>query len=247
MRRAVAAGLAGSVSACVLIAVALSPGGETASAAAAPEVIGHSVGGRPIEAVQVGDPGGDRVALVVGVIHGDERAGLRLIEAIRQAATSLEGTQLWLIRTVNPDGLNMSSRKNAHEVDLNRNFPFRWRPGGKSRDSGYYPGPKPASEPETKAVMGLVERIRPDVSIWYHQDWNAVLACKGRPEDGARYAKLVPMRTSCRGNRLHGTAVSWEQHVIPGSDAFVVELAARVSPGQVTRHAAAALGIAREG
>jgi protein MpaA len=93
--------------------------------------------------------------------------------------------------------------------------------------------------------MSFVRRIRPDVSIWYHQDWNAVLACKGKPSDGARYATLVPMRTSCRGNRLHGTAVSWEQHRIPGSDAFVVELPGRVSKGQVQRHRNAAIETAR--
>jgi protein MpaA len=244
MRRAVAAALVGPAVAGVL-ALALGTGGQDAQAAA-PEVIGHSVGGRPIEATQLGDPGGERVALVVGVIHGDEKAGLRVIERIRQSATALEDTQLWLITTVNPDGLNLSSRKNANEVDLNRNFPFRWR-GGVPKSSGYYPGPSPASEPETKAVMGFVRRIRPDVSVWYHQDWNAVLACKGRPRDGARYAKLVPMRTSCRGNRLHGTVVSWEQHVVAGADAFVVELAGRVSQGQVGRHAGAAIAVARDG
>jgi protein MpaA len=245
MRRGLAAALAGpAVAGALFLALGW---GDQAAGAPAPEVIGHSVGGRPIEATQVGDPSGERVALVVGVIHGDEKAGLRVIEAIRRSATALEGTQLWLIRTVNPDGLNLTSRKNANEVDLNRNFPFRWRPGGKSRDSGYYPGPAPASEPETKAVMDFVKRIRPDVSVWYHQDWDAVLACKGRPEDGVMYARLVPMRTSCRGNRLHGTAVSWQQHAIRGSDAFVVELAARVSAGQVTRHMAAALGVARDG
>ena len=244
MRRGLAAGLVGPAVATAL-AFVLGLGGQAAGAPG-PEVIGHSVGGRPIEATQVGDPTGERVALVVGVIHGDEKAGLRVIETIRRSATALEGTQLWLIRVVNPDGLNSSSRKNANEVDLNRNFPFRWRPGGKSKGSGYYPGPAPSSEPETKAVMSFVRRIRPDVSVWYHQDWNAVLACKGRPDDGARYAKLVPMRTSCRGNRLHGTVVSWQQHAIRGSDAFVVELAARVSKGQVKRHARAAIAVAKD-
>jgi protein MpaA len=245
MRRAVAAGLAGSVLACALVAAALAPAEPVARPAAATEVIGRSVQDRPIRARQFGDPNGEHVVLVVGVIHGNEKAGLRVVDRIAGNVPALVGAQLWLITTTNPDGQRHNTRKNAHAVDLNRNFPFRWTPGDKSKGSPFYPGPKPASEPETKAVMGFVRRIRPDVSIWYHQDWNAVLACRGRPEAGAEYAKLAEMRLSCRGNRLHGTVVSWEQHAIPGAQAFVVELPARVSAGMVTRHANASIELAR--
>jgi protein MpaA len=206
-------------------------------------VIGHSVRDKAIEAVQFGDPAAEHVVLVVGVIHGDERAGLRVADEIARDAAGIQGAQLWLIRSVNPDGLGRRSRKNVNAVDLNRNFPFRWR-GGVPKSSGYYPGPKPASEPETRAVMAFVRRIRPDVSIWYHQDWNAVLACRGRPDSGAQYAKLAGMRTSCRGNGLRGTVVSWEQHAIKGAEAFVVELPGRVSAGQVSRHADASIALA---
>ena len=51
--------------------------------------------------MQLGDPTADRVALVVGVIHGDERAGLRIVRAIKREASrhasELAGTQLWAI------------------------------------------------------------------------------------------------------------------------------------------------------
>src|SRR5215207_78774 len=111
-------------------------------------MIGHSVLGRPITAVRLGDPA-ERVALVVGVIHGDEGAGLRIVERIRRREGELQGVQLWLIASVNPDGSRARTRKNAHGVDLNRNFPYRWR-GDQPHSSGYYPGPAPASEPETR-------------------------------------------------------------------------------------------------
>ena len=52
--------------------------------------------------------------------------------------------------------------------------------------------------------MDFIRRIDPDVSVWYHQPWGAVLACRGRPAIAARYAKLVRMGTSCRGNGLPG-------------------------------------------
>ena len=44
-------------------------------------MVGHSVQGREIRALRVGDPAAERVALVVGVIHGDERAGLGVTRA----------------------------------------------------------------------------------------------------------------------------------------------------------------------
>jgi murein peptide amidase A len=209
-----------------------------ASSATQREVLGGSVQKRPITAVQVGDPSGSRVALVVGVIHGDERAGLGIVRAIkREAAThtgALAGTQIWAIATVNPDGLRAHTRKNSRGVDLNRNFPYRWR-GDVPHSSGYYPGPRPASEPETRAVMAFVRRIQPDLSIWYHQPWGAVLACHGNPRIAVEYARLVGMPTSCRGAGLRGTAISWETRTVPGSSAFVVEM----PPGKISAHSAA--------
>jgi protein MpaA len=215
------------------------------------QLVGRSVQRRAITAVQIGDPSGTRVAMVVGVIHGDERGGLRIVRAIKRQAAAhpgrLAGTQLWAIATVNPDGLRAHTRKNSHGVDLNRNFPYRWR-DHVPHSSGYYPGPRPASEPETRAVMAFVRRIRPDLSIWYHQPWGAVLACHGRPQVGVEYAKLVGMRTSCRGNGLRGTAVTWEANVIPGSAAFVVEMPpGGISGRTATRQARVALTVAEGG
>jgi murein peptide amidase A len=214
-------------------------------------VIGRSVQKRPITAVQVGDPTGTRVALAVGAIHGDEPGGLGIVRAIKGEAArdraALAGTQLWVIDTVNPDGVRAHTRKNAHGVDLNRNFPYRWR-GGLPHSNGYYPGPRPASEPETRAVMGFVRRIQPDLSIWYHQPWGAVLACRGRPPLAAEYAKLVGMRTSCRGKGLRGTAITWEMHAFPGSSAFVVEMPpGAISTATAERQARAALTVAEGG
>jgi len=246
VRLSVAAGLA-----VVAVATAAFGHGATAdppaSSATQREVIGRSVQKRAITAVQVGDPAGARAVLMVGVIHGDERAGLRIIRAIKSEAerhATLAGTQLWAITTVNPDGLKAHTRKNSHGVDLNRNFPYRWR-SKVPHSSGHYPGPRPASEPETRAVMAFVRRIRPDLSIWYHQPWGAVLACHGSPQVALEYAKLVGMQTSCRGTGLRGTAISWETHTVSESSAFVVEM----PPGEIRgrsalRQARAALAVA---
>jgi murein peptide amidase A len=241
-----------AVVAVATVAVGVARGGAaaepTAKAATQQELVGKSVRKRSITAAQLGDPAGTRVALVVGVIHGDERAGLRIIRAIKREASrqaaELAGTQLWAIATVNPDGLRAHTRRNSHGVDLNRNFPYRWR-GNVPHSSGYYPGPRPASEPETRAVMAFVRRIQPDLSIWYHQPWGAVLACHGSPQLAVEYAKLVGMHTSCRGTGLRGTAISWETHAIPGSTAFVVEMpSGTISGHSAARQARAALTVA---
>jgi protein MpaA len=244
------ASLAAAVTLATVAAGAMGAGAADppATASTQQELLGRSVGKRAITATQIGDPAGTRVALVVGVTHGDERAGLRIVRALKREARgradALAGTQLWVIATVNPDGLRAHTRKNAHGVDLNRNFPYRWR-GDVPHSSGYYPGPRPASEPETRAVMEFVRRIRPELSIWYHQPWGAVLACHGSPRVAVEYAKLVGMATSCRGRGLRGTAISWETDAIPGSSAFVVELPpGKISGRSVSRQARAALTVA---
>jgi murein peptide amidase A len=235
--------LLGSIAIAVGVAPS-APADQTASAAAETRVIGHSVQGRAITAVQLGDPAAERVALVVGLIHGDEHAGLRIVDRIEGRAAELQGVQLWVIPSVNPDGGRAHTRKNAHGVDLNRNFPHRWR-GGLPHSDGYYPGPAPASEPETQAVIDFVRQIKPEISVWYHQPWGAVLACGGRPAVAARYAKLVRMRTSCRGKGLRGTVISWENAELPDSQAFVVELpAGKIRPRAARRHAGAAIAVA---
>src|SRR3954452_21485965 len=67
------------------------------------EVIGRSVQGRAIRAYHLGDPTSPRKAVVLGSIHGDETAGIRVTEGIRRGSPVHE-LDLWVIPTVNPDG-----------------------------------------------------------------------------------------------------------------------------------------------
>ncbi len=210
--------------------------------------LGHSVKGRTVKALRLGDPGSLHKALVVGSIHGDETAGLRVVRELRRRYSGIRGVDLWTVFTVNPDGVARDSRRNAHGVDLNRNFPFRWH-GGVPRSSGYYPGPRPFSEPESRLVRRLVMRLRPRISIWYHQPWGQVLApC--RPGDAhleRRYSEVsgVPLKR-CHGEHLPGTAVKWQEHRFPDTDAFVVELpAGHISQDAARRNARAALATIR--
>jgi hypothetical protein len=209
---------------------------------------GHSVDGVPLRAVQLGKGGARRTALVVGSIHGDETAGQKVVQILRRRHRHVGGVALWTVRTVNPDGVTAGTRKNADGVDLNRNFPYRWRDSVPA-SSGYYPGPRPASEPETRALMRLARRLRPRVTIFYHQPWERVLLpCRGRARIQRRYARLADWPSErCLGGRLRGTAIAWENHRIGGT-AFVVELGAHpLGNRQARLHARAAAAVARGG
>jgi protein MpaA len=202
-------------------------------------IIGQSVDHRPLVAHRVGDPAAVVRVLVVGDVHGNERAGERIVARLRRMRTP-RGVRLYLVRTANPDGVAAGIRQDARGVDLNRNFPWDWRPGPRGT---YYPGPRAASEPETRALMRLVRRVRPDLAIYYHQHLQIVVRAPAADRSLQRaYARRTGLALRSLAP-LHGTAVAWENHVVRGGSAFVVEL----GPGRADapRHASAVLALAR--
>jgi murein peptide amidase A len=201
-------------------------------------LIGHSSEGREIHATRVGAVQAPVKVLVVGDVHGNEPAGEAIVQALRQQ--SVDGVQLWLIRTANPDGRKARSRHNARGVDLNRNFPYRWAKGAKGT---YYPGPSAGSEPETKALMGFVRRIRPQLGIYYHQHMGITVRARSVDTDVQRdYARRTGLPLRWLPN-YHGTAIGWQNHLISGGTAFVVEL--KAGPAPVNTHVDAVIAAAR--
>lgn len=213
-----------------------------APATAAAESFGESVQGRSLEVTRRGDPAAPGRVLVVGSIHGNETAGHAVIARLRRTQPP-PGVQLWLVRTVNPDGVRRGTRQNARGVDLNRNFPFRWAAGGRPFDP-YFPGRAPASEPETRALQGLIADVEPQLTIYYHQALALVNLTHGADNALVRaYARRVGL-PAARLPRYRGTATSWQQQRAPGTSAFVVELGAgRLSRAAARRHADAVLGL----
>jgi protein MpaA len=208
-------------------------------------VIGSSVQGRDITAVRRGEVGG-RVVLVIGVIHGDEHDGLAIMDRLHTLPVPA-GVDLWLVDSMNPDGVVANDRHNANQVDLNRNFPHNWGPIGVAGDS-QYAGPSAGSEPETQAVMALITEIHPDLVIWYHQDLFRISPGTGR--DGAiraRYAELTGLPVvSITGGTYTGVAATWARHAIDPGIAFIVELGPAVTDAEADTHAAAVLTVAAE-
>lgn len=208
------------VSSLLALSLLLAIGVATASASTL--VIGHSVRGRAIVAQVLGAAPAPRKVLVVGCIHGNECAGRAIVSALKRAPVPT-GVQLWLVSTMNPDGAAAETRQNADGVDLNRNFPYLWRPVA---GPTYYSGPRSLSEPETRAAVHLIAGVKPAVTIWYHQHEDLVdMSGSGDHGVARRYAELSRMRATCLAF-LPGTASDWSNHVLPGSTSFVVELPA---------------------
>jgi protein MpaA len=200
-------------------------------------VLGHSWQGRPVVAVEVGNPAGEPV-LVVGSIHGNEPGGIRVAKALEHLRP--DDLDLWIVPDLNPDGAAAGTRHNAHGVDVNRNFPVGWHPM-----SGFYAsGPRPLSERESRIARALILRIHPRLTIWFHQHLDLVWAAGGSPTIEKVFARAsgLPYRPL---PRLNGTSVTWENHVLPGTTAFAAELPAGM-PGTsaVTRYVHAVIAAA---
>jgi murein peptide amidase A len=117
----------------------------------------------------------------VGAIHGNESAAASLVrgltERLVKAAGSWSGdASVFLVAQLNPDGVVLGSRYNAHGVDLNRNWATNdWQssevepPGGQPTMGGI----RPFCEPETAAFGRWLLSLRDQAGgrlqvIMYH-------------------------------------------------------------------------------
>ncbi len=113
----------------------------------------------------------------------------------------LQTTELWFVLVANPDGYQYTFeherlwRKNLRDnngdgqtqvgdgVDPNRNFPNHWgydEEGSSSiQSSETYRGPAPLSEPETQAMVGLLDRIGFAFQVNWHSAGQWLLYAEG--------------------------------------------------------------------
>jgi hypothetical protein len=118
-----------------------------------------------------------------------------------QVKDLLKSTELWFMPVANPDGYQYTFdherlwRKNLRDndkngqitvgdgVDPNRNFPNHWgydNEGSSSiTSSDTYRGPEPMSEPETKAMVRLLDRIKFKFQVNYHSNGQWLLYPEG--------------------------------------------------------------------
>ncbi|WP_217923400.1 DUF2817 domain-containing protein [Miltoncostaea oceani] len=226
-----------------MLLVATPPGGAAPAPPVHDAVLGRSAEGRPVRVSVIGDRSAPVRVLVVGSVHGDEGAGRVLAAALRRRPPALRDVALWVVPDLNPDGAAAGTRQNARGVDLNRNFPDGWRARGRPFDT-YHAGPRALSEPESRVAARLIRRLRPDVTVWYHQA--LALVDTGTARDGAlprTYARVAGLPARRLGY-LPGVATRWQNRA--GGSAFVVELPGGApAPAAIARHRRALLATAR--
>ncbi|MHC5002182.1 MAG: M14 family zinc carboxypeptidase [Planctomycetota bacterium] len=205
LRRAAIVTLAALLPGCATTETA--PGSAAApNGAARPYegLAGYSVEGRPIEYSRF--DGGGPTVLILATIHGDEPAGTPLLETLARRMTEqpslYEGRRVILVPVANPDGHVHGLRHNVRRVDLNRNFPA----ASFSARSGH--GAGALSEPESRAVHGLIQRYRPDAIVSIHQPLSCVDYDGPAAELAGTLAEAGPLPVRKLGARP-GSLGSW--------------------------------------
>ena len=202
-------------------------------------VFGHSVQGRRIVAMRYGSPTATRVSVIIGSMHGTELGGLPIVERIRREGAP-RGTAMWLITTINPDGTVVRRRQNAHGVDLNRDGSHLWKGTARSRE--YYPGPRAVSEPETRAYMGFLALLKPDMVLVYHQAGNGIDSYQQKDPLLTRYlhgTMALPIKSFNCAGECTGTLTGWFNSTQKGA-AITIELPRYFNQRDVARWSYAA-------
>lgn len=183
--------------------------------------IGTSAEGRPITALRYGD--GPRTVLVVGQTHGDEEGGLRILLRVRSLSLPEEIT-LWVIPTVNPDGLALDTRFLANGADPNRAAP---------------------SQLEQQAAYDFAVAARPSLTVWYHQNYGWVGGSGASMTPARQYQALTGLGTLHRSGDCAVRGFLWcPIDDVLGSSSILVELPDVLTPADVRIHALALLEVA---
>ena len=118
--------------------------------------------------------------LLIGGIHGNEYASISTVfKWITLLNLSHTDQYHWrIVPLLNPDGLMQkpSTRTNADEIDLDRNFPtsggdhnaMQYWKENTNQNPDYFPGNQALSEPESQWLAEEIKEFRPDAIITIH-------------------------------------------------------------------------------
>lgn len=146
------------------------------------KTIGVSRQGRPLSAwifseAQATQTLPELTSLVFAAIHGDEPLSAQV--TLRWLNQCLSNSSAWVshnfavIPVLNPDGFCLNTRKNAWQVDLNRNFPtHNWEASQTAEH--YHGGHWPAGEPETLGLMNFINATQPKRILSVHTPYKVV-------------------------------------------------------------------------
>ena len=153
---------------------------------------------------------GPVAGLITAAQHGEEADTALLVRRLLERVPG-DATRWAVVPVVNPDGLLAGTRQNAAGVDLNRNFPasswrsdpsFTFPPGiapelrvAENRTNRSTPGTRAGSEPETQALVSLVQRLQPPLVVDLHSPLELILVRPGGEAAGVRLAEASRLAT----------------------------------------------------
>ncbi len=136
--------------------------------------------------------------LLIGGVHGNETEGVSFMyefcdEFVCDHHIFALDYHLTVIPILNPDGFSQFCRKNGNLVDLNRNMPTNdW--SRSHEEAKYYPGQTAGSEPETQALIQVIDRKPVDYIVSFHS-WKPLINYNGPAKQYAEEIyKTLPMK-----------------------------------------------------
>lgn len=205
----------------------------------APQIIGYSALGHPLEVHRFG-AGPDHIVFIGGIHGGYEWNTVLLAYAVidylaAHPAAIPPNVTVEVIPAANPDGVvkvvgrpgrftvaeiaadARPGRFNGNAVDLNRNWDCRWAPvglWGKTEVSG---GGSPHSEPETQALIAFLRDPQVKAAIFWHSAVPGVFAggCEATFEPGVALAQVYaaasgyPYQPAFTSYTVTGDSVDW--------------------------------------
>ena len=145
------------------------------------DTIGYSVQNRMLLCLKVSDNAHiqepEPEVRIVGTHHGNEWISTEIplllaLYLVENYGTNPDVTylvnnrEIYIIPMVNPDGHEMQQRRNANNVDLNRDYGYMW--------DGWGSSPSPYSQPETRAIFEFSQKHNFVLSLSFHSFGNIV-------------------------------------------------------------------------
>lgn len=188
--------------------------------------VGKTVQGRPLRALLAGNR--ERRIVLIGSVHVSESGPELILPAVERLLKEnprlLAQIGIAALPCVNQDererlistGYPLYLRKNAHGVDLNRNFDSIWepsllKPGAPTENPKHetYRGPSPGSEPETQAICNLIRQSSPVAVLSFHSvncltNAGFLFPANAEVEDNTGYVQQCREYATVYANGMYG-------------------------------------------